>query len=163
MSEVCDTLDSGKIDTTNDPQTVTIVADDGYLITGYCVKAGSSNQGDGPVYIDLAVPAESVTISHPSGKDISHYSWSQTTGSTTTTTSPPTTVSPPSTTVVPETTVPTTTESPDTTTSEPATSTTTLVPPKQPSLPETGSEVTFGLVGAGLILVGAALARFARR
>ncbi|MUK02289.1 hypothetical protein GM708_10335, partial [Vibrio cholerae] len=75
--QVCDGLSSGKIDTSGDPTTVTLTASVGEVITGYCVKAGSANQGDGPVYIDLdpAEYANSITITHPSGKAVSHYSY----------------------------------------------------------------------------------------
>jgi hypothetical protein len=43
------------------------------VITGYCVKAGSINQGDGPVYYD-GLNLTSLVISHPTGKAVSHYS-----------------------------------------------------------------------------------------
>lgn len=74
--QVCAPLTSGKIDTAGDPQAVTITAPAGSVITGYCIKAGSINQGDGPVYVDLETYAESLTIQHPSGKAVSHYSFS---------------------------------------------------------------------------------------
>jgi hypothetical protein len=72
--QVCSGLDSGKIDTTGDPGSVTLTAPDGQLITGYCVKAGSEQSGDGPVYVNLDEPQQSVTITYPGGKAISHYS-----------------------------------------------------------------------------------------
>jgi hypothetical protein len=72
--QVCSGLDSGKIDTTGDPGSVTLTAPDGQLITGYCVKAGSEQSGDGPVYVTLDEPQQSVTITYPGGKAISHYS-----------------------------------------------------------------------------------------
>lgn len=50
-----------------------VTAPDGFLITGYCVKAGSANQGLGPEYVEVDPPAAEVTIEHSSGKDISHY------------------------------------------------------------------------------------------
>lgn len=55
-----------------------IDAPEGMLISGYCVKAGSINQDTdetelGPVEVTVSPPASSVEISHPSGKDISHY------------------------------------------------------------------------------------------
>ncbi|UUZ59181.1 hypothetical protein [Nocardioides sp. B-3] len=37
------------------------------------MKAGSAQQGNGPVNVVVDPPAASVTITHPSGKDISHY------------------------------------------------------------------------------------------
>ena len=52
---------------------VTVTADPGQLISGYCVKAGSVIQGDGPEYKDFDPPVPSVTITHSSGKNISHY------------------------------------------------------------------------------------------
>ena len=76
--QVCSGLDSGKIDTTGDPGSVTVSAPDGQLITGYCVKAGSTKNGGGPVYKTVA-PTESLTLTYPGGKAISHYSLSYTT------------------------------------------------------------------------------------
>jgi hypothetical protein len=43
-------------------------------MTGYCVKAGSAKQGDGPMYVTLDDPATTVTIAYVSGKAVSHYS-----------------------------------------------------------------------------------------
>jgi len=101
-SEVCAGLDSGKIDTTGDPASVTITASSGNQITGYCVKAGTE-----PVYVTVDPPVDSLVITHPSGKAVSHYSWSEapvqtTTTSTTTTTT--TTEPPPTSTTIPVTT-----------------------------------------------------------
>jgi hypothetical protein len=53
-------------------KTVTVTAPAGKVITGYCVKAGSDNQGNGPEYVE-GLNATEVTFSHSSGKDISHY------------------------------------------------------------------------------------------
>jgi hypothetical protein len=75
-TQVCAPLDSSKIDTVGDPLTVTITAPEGKLITGYCVKAGSAQRGDGPVYVTLTTPVSSLEISHPTGKAISNYSYS---------------------------------------------------------------------------------------
>lgn len=127
---VCGPLDSGKIDTTGDPMTVTITADAGYLVTGYCVKGGSINQDDGPVYITLDPPVPTITIEYKGGaKAISHYSWSQAPDETTTTTSSTTTTS--TTTTMPTTTTSeatTNTTTPETTTTtDPTTTTTSLV------------------------------------
>ena len=77
--QVCTGLDSGKIDTTGDPQTVTVTAPEGMLIDGYCVKAGSVNQGDGPVYVTVDPPVKTLTFGYPDGKAVSHYSLSYTT------------------------------------------------------------------------------------
>ena len=63
----------GKVDVTGEQDTLQVTAEPGYLITGYCVKAGSDKQGDGPVDVVVDPPAATVTISHPSGKAISHY------------------------------------------------------------------------------------------
>lgn len=52
----------------------TYTAPDGMLVSGYCVKAGSVQQGNGPEYTVVDPPAKTVTIAHSSGKDISHYS-----------------------------------------------------------------------------------------
>lgn len=71
--DVCLGLDSGKIDTTGDPLSVTVTAPQGMVITGYCVKAGSINQGDGPVYYD-SLNLTTLVISYPTGKAVSHYS-----------------------------------------------------------------------------------------
>ena len=125
--QVCGPLDSGKIDTDNEPGTVTVTAPDDYLIDGYCVKAGSSRQADGPVYVTVDPPQKSVTFSYPGGKAISHYSYSYVRIPETTTTVKQTTT----TTTEPDETTTTTTTEPDettTTTTEPDETTTTTVP-----------------------------------
>ncbi len=102
---------------------IQVTAPEGQLITGYCVKAGSANQGDGPEYVTVDPPASSVTITHSSEKDVSHYVVSYTTAPETTTTSVPESTTTTTTTSVPESTTTTTTTSvPETTT------TTTTVP-----------------------------------
>lgn len=121
--EVCGPLDSGKIDTSGDPASVTVTAPAGKLIDGYCVKAGSTQSGAGVEYVRVDPPRKTVVISHTSGKDVSHYSVSYTETEvtttttekpvTTTTTGPPTTVVDTTTTTVNETT--TTVEAPTTT------------------------------------------------
>jgi len=63
----------GKVEVSGEQTSVSVTAPDGMVITGYCVKAGSAKQGDGPVYVTLDEPATTVTIEHPSGKAISHY------------------------------------------------------------------------------------------
>lgn len=66
------TGDSGgspKIDTSGDPQVVTVDAPDGYLIDGYCVKAGRDT-----TFVSVDPPEASVDISSPNGKAVSHYS-----------------------------------------------------------------------------------------
>lgn len=72
--QVCAGLDSGKHDVVGDHKTVTVTAPAGFVITDYCVKAGSIQQGNGPVYVQLSEPVESITFGHPSGKDVSHWS-----------------------------------------------------------------------------------------
>jgi LPXTG-motif cell wall-anchored protein len=63
----------GKVDVEGEHVTLEVTAEPGYLITGYCVKAGSDKQGDGPFDVIVDPPTATVTISHPSGKAISHY------------------------------------------------------------------------------------------
>lgn len=92
-------------------KSITVTAPEGKLISGYCVKAGSIKQGNGPFYDTVDPPSKSETISHPSGKDISHYTVTYVTvgsptttvpgeSTTTTTTVPPTTVPPTTTTTI---------------------------------------------------------------
>jgi len=75
---VCAGLDSGKIDVTEKGvYEVTITAPAGNLITGYCIKAGSINSGNGPVNEVVNPPVASLTIRYKDGvKEISHYSYS---------------------------------------------------------------------------------------
>ncbi|MDP9823734.1 hypothetical protein [Nocardioides massiliensis] len=78
--KVCAGLNSGKIDTKGDPASVRVTAPAGKLISGYCVKAGSVNQGDGPVYVTLANPVATYVLEYIGSdgkrKDVSHYSLS---------------------------------------------------------------------------------------
>jgi hypothetical protein len=91
-----------KVDVVGDHATVEVSAPDGFLISGYCVKAGSARQGDGPELVVVDPPAATVTISHSSGKDVSHYTIDVVPVPTTTTEPPTTTTEPPvPTTVVP--------------------------------------------------------------
>jgi hypothetical protein len=78
-NQVCSGLDSGKIDVSGEKTSITLTAPEGQLITGYCVKAGSTKNGNGPRYVTLSQPQKSVTISYPGGKAISHYSVDYTT------------------------------------------------------------------------------------
>ena len=73
-TSVCAGGDSGKVDVYGEDATLTVTAPDGYVITGYCVKAGSEKQGNGVESYVVDPPATSVVISHSSGKAISHYS-----------------------------------------------------------------------------------------
>src|SRR5215204_3654672 len=78
VEQVCDELTSGKINV-DEPNVyeITITAPAGNLITGYCVKAGSVNNENGPVYVELDEPVASVTFKYKDGtKEISHYSYS---------------------------------------------------------------------------------------
>jgi hypothetical protein len=75
VGQICPAGNGGKIDVSGDATTLTITAPDGYLITGYCVKTGSANQGLGVEFNVVDPPAASVDISHSSGKAISHYSY----------------------------------------------------------------------------------------
>lgn len=76
QQEVCPGLDSGKINTSGDPLSVTVTAPAGFLISGYCVKAGSDASDAGVEFVTVDPPQASVTISHSSGKAVSHYSYS---------------------------------------------------------------------------------------
>jgi LPXTG-motif cell wall-anchored protein len=157
--DVCDGLSSGKVDMPEgaDMATVTVTAPAGYLIDGYCVKAGSANQEDGgPVYIEVDPPAAEVTFGHPTGKDISHWSVSfvPDPGTTTTTTGETTTTSTEAATTITGPEATTSTEAATTTTAgAPAT---TWVPrvtaPTPPELPYTGIAVLW-LAPLGLALV----------
>jgi hypothetical protein len=99
-ADVCSGLHSGKIDTTGDPQSASHTAPSGQMLTGYCVKAGPGNQGNGPEYVTLTTPVATLTITHSSGKAVSHYSFSYaarvatTTNTTTANVAPTTTTTP---------------------------------------------------------------------
>jgi hypothetical protein len=82
----CPAGTSGVISTSGDPTSVTVTAPAGFLISGYCVKAGSENSGDGPVNVVVDPPQASVTITYPGGKAVSHYSYTLVAAPTTTTT-----------------------------------------------------------------------------
>ncbi len=128
---------------------------------GYCVKAGSANQGLGPEYVWFELPLSTFTIAHSSGKDISHYVLFPAT-----TTTPSTTVTVTTTTPPPATTVPEAAPVPppvDTTT----TVTETAPPPVSvpPTLPATGADtgaLGMAALGLSLVLAGASLIRRAR-
>ena len=72
--QLCPEWDSGRIDVTGDVTSITLTAPAGMVITATCVKAGSANQGLGAeiTYYDPGVT--SVTLTHTSGKGLSHYS-----------------------------------------------------------------------------------------
>lgn len=94
-SKICEGLDSGKSPDGAYGTTEEITAPDGYVITGFCVKSGSENQEDGgPEYYLVDPPATSVTISHSTGKDISHFSYTSEKVTTTLPSTPPVTTPP---------------------------------------------------------------------
>ncbi len=66
---ICPAGDSGKIDTTGDPQSVTVTAPDGYLVSGYCAKGGQQTD-----FVTVDPPQKTVTITVSNGKAVSHYS-----------------------------------------------------------------------------------------
>ena len=72
--QVCPDLTTGHLDG-GDETEITITAPEGTLIVSYCVKAGSAEQEEGPEIVVLPEGVESITISHSSGKEISHYSY----------------------------------------------------------------------------------------
>lgn len=157
--------------------TVPVTAPEGQQIVGWCVKAGSANQGYGPEEVTLDSPATAATITHSSGKDVSHYVLRlQPLPSTTV---PGTTVPDATTTVVITTSVPapsTTLSSPDETTTtvtfaEPPVASTTAetAPPPRPvpgTLPATGLtplEGALGLVGVWAVVMGSVCVWLSRK
>ncbi|SDS81147.1 hypothetical protein SAMN04489860_2428 [Paraoerskovia marina] len=64
-----------KVDVSGNHQGVQVDAPDGLVIVGYCVKAGSSKgrSGGGQEVNYLDDGVDSLTITHSSGKDVSHY------------------------------------------------------------------------------------------
>lgn len=71
VEDVCP--EEGKAQPGGNQPSVLVTAPDGMVITGYCVKAGSAQQEEGPEYEYFDSPVTEVTITHSSGKDISHY------------------------------------------------------------------------------------------
>ncbi|HYH72595.1 MAG TPA: hypothetical protein VD764_05215, partial [Nocardioides sp.] len=65
-TEVCQ---GDKVDVRGEPGTITYTAPDGYLVSSWCVKAGTTTEVHA-----VDPPAKTITISHSSGKGISHYS-----------------------------------------------------------------------------------------
>jgi LPXTG-motif cell wall-anchored protein len=70
---VCPNYSTGHL-SANNQTSFTYTAPAGKLIVKVCVKAGSANQGDGPETYYDGPGVASVTISHSSGKQISHFS-----------------------------------------------------------------------------------------
>jgi hypothetical protein len=64
-----------KVDVTGAYPAIILTAPNGFLISGYCVKAGSDKQGLGPEEVVVYPAQATVTLTHTSGKDISHYTY----------------------------------------------------------------------------------------
>lgn len=71
VADVCP--EEGKVEVEGDQTSIVVTAPDGMVITGYCVKAGSGQQEEGTEYEYFDPPETEVTVTHSSGKDISHY------------------------------------------------------------------------------------------
>lgn len=174
---VCAPGDTGKIDVDGSVKTITVTAPEGYLVSGYCVKAGSIVQGDGPEYVAVNPPQASVTFGHSTGKDISHYSATfvkkPTPTPTPTSTSPTptpteTTATPtPTPTITTPTPTPTITPTPGPSTPTPtptlSSPTATPPPPAPPTLADTGAPVGLAAAAATLLASGAGLLLAGRR
>lgn len=65
----CAALDSGKIDTHGDPETVTAGPYGDNVITSYCVKAGTV-----AYYYNVVPPQPTITFGHPVKDSVSHWS-----------------------------------------------------------------------------------------
>jgi hypothetical protein len=72
--KACPDFSTGKIELVDGPTQLTYTAPSGHHIKKWCVKAGSAEQGDGPEGHAGGLGVFEVTISHSSGKEISHYS-----------------------------------------------------------------------------------------
>ncbi|WP_136706570.1 hypothetical protein [Agromyces sp. H66] len=90
----CEELDSGKSEEGGLGETEDISAPAGQVITMVCVKAGDENSDAGVEYYMVEPPTNTVTITHSTGKDISHYSFSYEPEPTTPPTTPPATTPP---------------------------------------------------------------------
>jgi hypothetical protein len=75
VDQVCPDLDTGHL-TPDDPNatSVTITAPEGQVIVQVCSKAGSAEQGLGPEFFNFDPGVTTITLSHSSGKEISHFS-----------------------------------------------------------------------------------------
>jgi LPXTG-motif cell wall-anchored protein len=94
-TDKCAELDSGKEDTEGDPDSVLLEAPEGYVITMYCVKAGSDNQEvGGPLYFEVVPPVASLEVSYPEIDSVSHFSFSYEKVTTTPPSTPPVTTPP---------------------------------------------------------------------
>lgn len=139
--QVCPPGDSGKIDV-NSGASITVTAPDGKLISGYCVKAGSANQGLGPEFVTVDPPQKTVTIAHSSGKDVSHYSLTYVDEGQTTTTETTTTETTTETTTTETTTETTSTETTPNETTPTETTPTETTPTESTSTETTPAETT---------------------
>ena len=74
QADVCPDLDTGKLDPPGEPTSVTITAPAGQVIVQVCLKAGSGQQEEGPEFFNFDPGVTTITLSHSSGKEISHYS-----------------------------------------------------------------------------------------
>jgi hypothetical protein len=70
---VCPDLDTGKL-SANNQTSITITAPEGQVIVQVCIKAGSAEQGLGPENFFFDPGVTTITLSHSSGKEISHFS-----------------------------------------------------------------------------------------
>ena len=150
VADVCP--EDGKIEPNGNEVSIPVAAPEGQVIIGYCVKAGSGNQEEGTHYEEFDPPETMVTISHPSGKEISHYTVFYAPAPTPTEPTPtPTPMEP----------TPTPTE--PTQTPVPATPPTQSTPPSE--LASTGPAETIGYSMLALALIGggAAFIVLARR
>lgn len=171
--DVCAALDSGKVDTTGDPSSVTVTAPAGSLIAGYCVKAGSRKSGAGTEYVELEEPVAELVIAHSSGKAVSHYSLDYVPVVEPSPSETPTKPEPTPTTSEPDPEpTPTATESDPPAKPEPTESggsvsddrpAGTKPPAKADELPRTGADWQLVALGAALIAAGCALAVVGRR
>jgi hypothetical protein len=77
VAQTCDTLLPGGVKTDIDGShpTLVISAPAGKVFDQVCVKAGSANQGLGAEFFAGCSGLSTCTISHSSGKDISHWSY----------------------------------------------------------------------------------------
>lgn len=126
-------VDNGtKVDVAGSHTTITLTAPTGYLISGYCVKAGSVQQGLGPEYVTVSPAQPQVVIAHTSGKDISHYTYTLTPTPTPVCTRPGEQTVSEGPACTPTTTVTTSTRPPATTVATTVTSVVSVPPPSGP-------------------------------
>lgn len=74
--DVCPDMDVAKTNTVGDPETLTLTAPEGKLVSAYCIKSGSASKDEGPKIVVLDEPVAELVIAYPAGgkcKAISHY------------------------------------------------------------------------------------------